>query len=90
MLDQLTPTVKPYCLFTTQERGRDHGPVYFMTTLTTAPRPKVSSPVEITRAQFDALTQLPGQWQEGDYLIDQEVQDYQNTLDGFLAGTGRM
>lgn len=82
MLDQLTKTVKPmpYCVFTTQERGRDHGPVHYVTFIViVGTRTQVSQPVEIDASEYDEYLSLPGEWQEGDYWIDQDA-DYAQTV----------
>ena len=60
-------------LFSTNERGPDHGPVYFMTTAH-------SKATEITRAEYLAMLDMPGEWREGDYHIaDQTPQDAHKT-----------
>ena len=49
-------------LFTTQERGPDHGDIYYMKT-------GASKATEISRQEYLALLDLPGEWREGDYYI---------------------
>jgi hypothetical protein len=57
-------------LFSTNERGPDHGPVYFMKTTH-------SKATEVPRADYLAMLDYPGEWREGDYYatVSQTAQD---------------
>lgn len=50
-------------LFTTHERGPDHGPIYYMA----LPNGTQS---EITREQYLGFLELPGHWADGDYYAE--------------------
>jgi len=47
-------------LFSTLERGKDHGPIYYMKT----PHSKAT---EVTYSEYLAMTAFPGEWHDGEY-----------------------
>ena len=78
-------TNRPNVIFSTNEKGLDRESVWYKTMwLQCGNKMKSSQPVRIERQEaMDIMDTYPGEWVEGDYIVDMEL--FQGHEDGLLV-----